>query len=72
MTLLSIILAGIQLLNYGIGFLTEKDKEKAINAVANAENMKNDLAAIHEANAARAAVPVDDDSLRLPNADSRT
>lgn len=71
MTGLSLALALVQLLNFVVGLLDSSGKTKTAQALSEAENLKHDLAAVHDANLARAAVAVDDASLRVPNADSR-
>lgn len=72
MNLLAFLILVARLLNLGAGFLDVEGKKKLGTELSEAKNLKYDLASIAAANASSAAVPVDDASLRVPNADSRT
>lgn len=76
MTWLSLALALVQLVNYVFGKLDAAAREKAVRALVEQENLKADMEAITNANAARDAVERqlrgDPDSVRAPDPDSRT
>lgn len=72
MNLLAFLILVARLLNIGAGFLDSESKRKLGVELSEAKNLKADLAAIASANAARAAVPTGDASLRAPDPNSRT
>lgn len=75
MSYLSIALALIQIVNWLVGQLDAAAKEKAIRAIVEQENLKNDLKAINDANRARDDVLRDISSgvrgVRTPDEDAR-
>lgn len=72
MSWLTLAIGAIKFLNWAAGYLDAQSKEQVIRELVQSENLKNDIASVTRADAARAGVPTDPGSVRDLDQNSRT